>query len=69
MRVDEPLEFVPVRHIVGTGDRMIPRSYESNRCPIRAVEMNVVDVVGCVVQVDVAVDLPLLVEDVHFSGW
>ena len=47
---------------------MIPWSDVSHCCPIGPVVMDVVDVMRSVVEVDIAVDLPLVIEDVDFPG-
>src|SRR5690606_24135262 len=67
-RQDQLLEVFPAGDVYSSFDRVVPRADVAGDHPARAATDELLQVVRGVLEVDVAVDLPFAVEDVHLPG-
>src|SRR5690606_31333136 len=67
-RQDQLLEVFPAGDVYSSFDRVVPRADVAGDHPARAATDELLQVARGVLEVDVAVDLPFAVEDVHLPG-
>src|SRR5690606_23451804 len=67
-RVDQVAEMLPALDMGGSRYGMVPGTHEPAHHPIGAIGHEVLEIVGGILEVDVAVHLPLAVEDMNLPG-